>query len=110
MKTLYPRLALFSLTIAAATAPVSAFAAGDASGSERDVVPTVLWSLVGVIAFAIVLGIFYALKRGVGAFPKNPTWVAPISIRPSSDFPGDTESPRGHIPCRRQGGGSSALD
>lgn len=91
MKSLYPRLTLLALAVAAATAPVSAFAADGASGSERDVVPTVLWSLVGVVAFALALGVFYALKRGVGAFPKNPTWVAPISIRPSSDFPGDPD-------------------
>lgn len=60
-----------------------------APDSEKDVVPRVAWMLAGVAASALVLGMLYKVKRAVGGFPENPTWVAPITIMPSSQLPGD---------------------
>lgn len=51
----------------------------------RDVKPVVLWSIAGVAAGAVVMGTLYLLKRQVGGFPANPTWVAPITIMPSRE-------------------------
>lgn len=81
----------------AASAPVAAFAqeATGSSSGEHDVVPTLVWMALGVACFALVLGMLYFVKKAAGGFPKNPSWVAPISIRPSREFPGDTDS-HGH--------------
>lgn len=57
------------------------------NGAAVDVVPGAIWTVVGVAAGALILGIFYLLKRRVGGFPQNPDWVAPISIMPSKDSP-----------------------
>lgn len=47
----------------------------------------ILWSLLA-IALAVPLGgIFYLLKRRLGAFPEQPEWVAPISVMRSRDLP-----------------------
>jgi hypothetical protein len=59
----------------------------ESSGSDFDVVPVVLWTIVAVLILCILGGTFYLLKRRVGAFPRNPTWVAPISIMESKTFP-----------------------
>ena len=91
MMSLRPRYALVALAAAAATMPASAFAADGASAGNREVLPTVLWMSGGVAAFLLVLSVGYGLKRAIGAFPKNPTWIAPITIRPSSEFPGDLD-------------------
>lgn len=63
--------------------------AGDAHGGEAsgvDVVPVAVWTTVGVLASALVLSVFYLLKRRVGGFPAHPEWVAPISIERSETF------------------------
>jgi len=47
----------------------------------------ILWSLLA-IALAVPLGgIFYLLKKRLGAFPEQPEWVAPISVMRSRDLP-----------------------
>jgi hypothetical protein len=69
--------------VAQANAPAQS---GD---EERDVAPMVIWSLVGIGVAVAVGGTFYLLKRRIGGFPANPSWVAPISIEPSSTFPED---------------------
>jgi hypothetical protein len=51
-----------------------------------DVVPGVVWTVVGVVAGAVVMGALYFLKRRLGGFPENPSWVAPISIETSDTF------------------------
>lgn len=61
-------------------------------GSDEDVIPRVVWMLAGVAASAVTLSVLYLLKRRVGGFPENPSWVAPITIMPSSQLPGDTDS------------------
>lgn len=58
---------------------------GDAPGSGWSAV--VIWSLVSVLIFSAVMGVFYFLKRQLGGFPDNPSWVAPITIMASEDFP-----------------------
>jgi len=95
MKLLRARHAVAALAAALAASPAATAFAQEATpgtNSNSDVVPTLVWSTLGVAAFAIVLTLFYFLKRRVGGFPKNPSWVAPISIRPSREFPGDTDS------------------
>lgn len=54
-----------------------------------DVKEVALWSIAGVAVGAVVLGVLYTFKRKVGGFPANPSWVAPITIMPSRDLPGD---------------------
>jgi len=63
--------------------------AGDAQSSDSsgvDVVPGATWMFVGIVVSALGLGILYLFKRRVGGFPKNPAWVAPISIERSESF------------------------
>jgi hypothetical protein len=63
---------------------------GSSSGSSwSDVKEVAIWMMVGIAASAVVLGVLYLLKRRVGGFPKDPAWVAPISIQRSADLPGD---------------------
>ncbi|MGH2608582.1 MAG: hypothetical protein ACRDHF_05780 [Tepidiformaceae bacterium] len=57
----------------------------DAPGSGWSAV--VIWTLVGLVVVAAVLGVLYFMKRQVGGFPDNPSWVAPITIMESKDFP-----------------------
>jgi hypothetical protein len=59
---------------------------GESEGSGHDVVPVTLWSIAGVLMFGLALSVFYALKRRVGGFPKNPLWKAPISVERSATF------------------------
>jgi len=47
----------------------------------------ILWSLLAVLLVVPAGGIFYLLKKRLGAFPENPEWVAPISIMRSRDLP-----------------------
>ncbi len=47
----------------------------------------ILWSLLAVALVVPAGGIFYLLKKRLGAFPENPEWVAPISIMRSRDLP-----------------------
>lgn len=65
------------------------------SPSWRDVKQVAIWSIAGIAAGAVVLGVLYTLKRKVGGFPENPAWVAPITIMPSRELPGD-DDPHGH--------------
>jgi hypothetical protein len=60
------------------------FAAAESGGT--DVMPMVVWSIVAVLVAGVVFGTLFLLKRRVGGFPANPTWVAPISVMPSKDF------------------------
>lgn len=73
------------------------------SDSGTDVVPRVTWMLAGIAAAAVVMGLLYLFKRRVGGFPKNPSWVAPITIMPSSELPGDRDpheaDTHGHQPA-----------
>ncbi|GIW13926.1 MAG: hypothetical protein KatS3mg062_1365 [Tepidiforma sp.] len=85
-------------SVAAAAADEGGGTAGHAAqagGTAADVLPAVLWSLVGVGVFAVVLGVLYLFKRQVGGFPENPDWVAPISIMRSRDLPADDDA-HGH--------------
>jgi hypothetical protein len=87
---------VFAALVATVTAlpAASAFAQESTAGtnSNSDVVPTLVWMALGVAGFGVALTMCYFLKRRLGGFPKNPSWVAPISIRPSSDFPADTDA------------------
>ena len=56
------------------------------AGSPRAVERILLWSVAGVGLGALGLTTLYLLKRRIGAFPSNPTWVAPITIMPSRTF------------------------
>jgi hypothetical protein len=62
----------------------AAFAAAESGGT--DVMPMVVWSIVTILVAGVVFGTLFLLKRRVGGFPANPTWVAPISVMPSKDF------------------------
>jgi hypothetical protein len=65
---------------------VSRPAADDVVEAEtHDVVPVATWTFAGILAGAVVLGTLYLFKRRIGAFPKNPSWVAPITILPSNE-------------------------
>lgn len=80
--------ALTATAFAAESAPLAGqvIAAGQAAESGHDVVPMAIWSIVGVLLFSFVLGVLYLLKRRIGGFPKDPEWVAPISIERSATF------------------------
>lgn len=100
MKLLFVR----SLLVAAFVVSLVAFApsafAQEGSGGEHgtntiggpnwsDVREVTIWALVSIAGGAIVLGVLYLFKRKIGGFPENPAWVAPISIMPSRELPGD---------------------
>lgn len=51
----------------------------------REVEPTLIWAVVGVAGVALAGGALYLFKRQIGAFPRNPDWVAPISVMPASE-------------------------
>ena len=59
--------------------------------SDQDVIPRVKWMLAGIFVGGYALSMLYLLKRRLGGFPENPGWVAPITIMPSSQLPGDTD-------------------
>jgi hypothetical protein len=56
-----------------------------------------LWTLAGIGVGALALSILYLLKRRVGGFPEDPTWVAPISIMPADE--NATEESFGETPA-----------
>ncbi|MGE0602052.1 MAG: hypothetical protein AB7J35_21830 [Dehalococcoidia bacterium] len=56
-----------------------------------DVKEVTIWSIVSIAGGSAILGVLYLFKRKVGAFPQNPSWVAPISIMPASELPGDDQ-------------------
>src|SRR5674476_424864 len=93
------------LTVAVAAAMLAVFPAvanaapnSQVGGSERAVEPMLIWMAAGVAVSAVLLGALYLFKRRIGAFPKNPTWTAPITIMRSSDLPGDGD-PHGAAPA-----------
>jgi hypothetical protein len=96
MKKLLVRASMLSATIAATLATAApAFAQqGSEPSGGTDVSTTVIWSLIGVGIFSLALGILYLLKRHVGGFPEDPSWVAPISIQRASELP--SEDAHGH--------------
>ena len=57
------------------------------AGSQGDVRTVAIWTIVGTLLGGFALSILYLLKRRVGGFPRNPAWVAPITIMQSKDFP-----------------------
>ena len=62
-------------------------------GPDWDAVKEVtIWSLVSIAGGCALLGVLYLFKRKVGGFPVNPSWVAPITIMPASQLPGDDDS------------------
>ena len=67
-------------------------------GSDQDVIPRVKWTLAGIFVGGYALSMLYLLKRRLGGFPENPSWVAPITIMPSKDLPGDTDTHGHHAP------------
>ncbi|MGI8927453.1 MAG: hypothetical protein ACR2HN_12525 [Tepidiformaceae bacterium] len=62
---------------------------GEAHDDDSATDPAVLWTVAAAGIGALGFGTLYLLKRRVGGFPQNPTWVAPITIMPSSELPGD---------------------
>ncbi len=99
MKTLSLRLALLSVVVLIALGAVPAMALessrvmspavrplAPAEAGGTDVMPMVVWSIVAIAGFGTLFGTLYLLKRRVGGFPANPTWVAPITVMPSRDF------------------------
>lgn len=108
MKLQFARLLfVFALLVAPAFSATAAFAQdhGDEGAAEEDhgtggtdflggpdwddAKGVTIWSIVGVTIFGTVLGVLYTFKRKVGGFPEHPAWVAPISIMPAGELPGD---------------------
>jgi hypothetical protein len=103
---MFLRVFLVCVLAAALAAPTAALAQdhGDDAAAEEghsggtsfiggpdwdDAKEVTIWSIVAIGGFATVLGVFYLFKRKVGGFPEHPSWVAPISIMPASELPGD---------------------
>ena len=64
-----------------------AVAVQEADGG-RDVVPPLIWAIVGVGLFCAGLGVLYLLKRELGGFERKPgAWTAPISVIASESLP-----------------------
>jgi hypothetical protein len=79
--------ALFAL----AGAGVASAQEAESQGGQQDV-EKVVWTVVGVAITALVLGILYLFKRRIGAFPRNPSWVAPISVMPAGELPDEADA------------------
>ena len=94
MNSLRIRLVFTALATMLAVLPAVASAApnGQVGGSERAVEPMLIWMAVGVAGSAVLMGALYLFKRRIGAFPRNPTWTAPIAVMRSSDLPGDRDT------------------
>ncbi len=52
--------------------------------------PILLWTIAGVGGGAVVFAGLYLLKRRLGGFPRNPAWVAPITVMRSRESPDET--------------------
>ena len=106
MKTLVLRFALSSLILTTLVLNSSAALAQEhgedegaggggtsfVGGPDWDSVKEVtIWSIVSIGTVSVLLGVLYLFKRKIGAFPANPTWVAPISIMPAGELPGDDD-------------------
>ena len=72
-------------------------AAEPSAGAQGDVVPVALWTFLAVMGAGVVGGVLYLFKRRIGAFPRNPAWVAPITIMRSADAP--DEGAFGEVPA-----------
>jgi hypothetical protein len=112
MKNLLLRLALVASLTLGALAPLSASAQDHGDGEAAaepggtsfvggpdwdDAKEVTIWSLVGIGVFSTLMGVLYLFKRKVGGFPEHPSWVAPISVMPASELPGDDgDSHAGH--------------
>lgn len=90
------RLSLFAVALVmssvfalALAAPAFALEGSPTGGTGRDILPPVVWMLGGAAASAVLLSLFYLLKRRLGGFPADPAWVAPITIMLSSESPQD---------------------
>ena len=99
---LTPLVTAAVLAVAVATSP-SLAAAGNGAGhlggqgmasaqeparaEQGDVVPVALWTFLSVVGAGLAGGVLYLFKRRIGAFPRNPAWVAPITIMRSADAP-----------------------
>ncbi len=70
--------------------PASAFQFAQPEDDGVDVVPAVLWTLVGVGVVVVAGGALYLLKRQLGAFPRDPERVAPIGGIHSANLPDET--------------------
>ncbi|HEY4670197.1 MAG TPA: hypothetical protein VIH05_10525 [Tepidiformaceae bacterium] len=46
-----------------------------------------VWAIIGIAVMAGVGGVLYRVKRKIGGFPENPSWVAPITVMPSRELP-----------------------
>lgn len=85
--------AAWAATLPPQPAPAIATAQEEPHGEEQtiplsDRAKTVLvWAIIGVAVVAGVGGIFYQVKRKLGGFPENPSWVAPITVMPSRELP-----------------------
>ena len=101
------RQGLFHPIYLAAPAVVGAGIAAAVLGlgeAGRDVVPPLIWSLVGAGLFCGALGVLFLLKRELGGFELKPgAWTAPISVIESnalpveeSDYPEPEDEDHGH--------------
>ena len=62
--------------------------AGQEAEAGRDVVPPLIWAIVGAGLFCGGLGALYLLKRELGGFELKPgAWTAPISVITSQSLP-----------------------
>ena len=92
------------LALDAPLPPDTAAAPTQEAETNRDVVPPLVWSLVGVGLFCGALGVLYLLKRELGGFELKPgAWTAPISVIPAetlpveeSDYPEPEDDGHGH--------------
>lgn len=64
--------------------------------SWDEVQKVAVWSIVTIAAGCALLSVLYLFKRQVGGFPEHPAWVAPITIMPAGQLPGDDADPHGH--------------
>jgi hypothetical protein len=71
-------------------APGQEHGGSSADGEGGDVSTRVIWTIAGVAGGVVIFGTLYLLKRRLGGFPQNPTWVAPITIMPSRENADDT--------------------
>jgi len=46
-----------------------------------------VWSILAIAGTAGFLAVFYMVKKRLGGFPENPSWVAPITVMPSRELP-----------------------
>lgn len=58
-----------------------------------DVQKVAIWSIVSIAAGCALLSVLYLFKKQIGGFPEHPAWVAPITIMPASQLPGDDGDP-----------------